>query len=344
MHILLEEFGNLEKILNHTSLMIYDLETTIGEDIIPNTAIVLNHIIKDVKSKYSLDLELLESNENPLAKYQHDIEGIKELLKSTRERYDKLLVKYRLFVRKIFLKALNGVSMRKSALEDLLENLPVNTTNEDIPLAISRNLHAILPKGVYETYPLETDLDISGLYKSFKKEFERNDNKEELLSSFSNKKLLNGFYSDIAARLKSDKYKESLVILVRANSSLYTAVVTDKGDVFKSKALVKNTKRIRHGSGKDMEDMLKKAIEANEDFSNTIEGIFSILKDAEDYEVRVKEVDSKGKANAAIKKFNSTYYSTIKDILPWMAFQTGMHLYTHIGYVIAVAKDFSKER
>lgn len=335
---LLDEISLVENSLITTSNCIQDIESVIVGDVTSTSSMLLNIGIRNIVKEYSLDISLIDvEGISPIKKYEYDVEGLKVILEKLTVKLKDALIKFKLLAEKIFLKILNGVSGRESTIKKLIENLPSTPENPQLSLALSKKIIALSTED-YKPYPLEQPLDIEDVFKFFKGAYESNKNTAELLKD--DKSFMDRFITSIAEDLKDNK--NDLTIVARIDNFMYSVEFDNTGRPFKVKMPIKNSKRVNQPTGKDMETMLDRALKANQEFRIIIDGIFSIFKDVEDLRARTENLDSKDRANNLVRKHTMNYYNMMKTMLPWLAFQSGMHIYKHIGFTVAVAKEFSK--
>jgi len=337
---LLEEIYIIEDNLIHETNILSDLESILIEDVTKPSATLFCHNLLDMERKYGLDLKLADlENLDIISKYNYDNEALSDFLNRLMEKIDRLKTKFDLFVKKVFLKMLNLVSSRTSIIDNLLEDLPSYAKNQNISLGLSKKIGVLTGK-VYKEYSLENPINIRKVFKTFEEYYETNKDAEASIKELGNDGILNAFRKNAKKALTEDMKKDSLI--VRVDTKIYTVEVNDRGDIVKTLRKINFKDKIKHNDGKTIENMLIKAKEANEEFNINVDDVFSILKDIDDVEVRLDGKDD-GEINKFARQQAKKFYSNIKLITPWIAFHSVLHVYNHIGYTIAVAKEFSKE-
>ena len=347
----LNEIYDLESEIDNTISIIDRLEATVVNTPLSTTALILNVNRSNIDIEFNLGLDLLDIEDiNPLVKYNRDTEGVESFLNKLGVILDKLLLKYQNFVRKIFFKILNKLSFRKDTIDKLIEDLPTEASSKEMSLDLSVKLCMVV-RDVYQPYKVESLINVDRVIETFKKsakDYEKGMEKGTFLLKEEAKKtvisiLHKGSEDKVRALLKEKIDTNEIEILVRLDKYIYVIIAKENGSTERVRISGNCRKRIKHGSAKDMESMLIQAREANENFNETINDVYSTLGDIEDIELRVKDIGGKDLTDKIVRDFATNYYRTMKVSVPWMTFHSAMHTYNHIGYTISVAKEFSKD-
>jgi len=344
MQKLIKETETLYRALDLLDNKIEDFSSVLLNDVTETTAKVLNTRIASLEVEYSVTVSKVDVEDtNPLSKYKRDVESIKDFLNKLIEKYKEVAIKLELSIKKTFLKLIGFVNNRASTIDALLDDLSVSPSNPEITLGLSKKVF-ILAGERYKPYPIENPLDLTGLMKLIDKSMKKDIELDKIFKDNPTlgKSSLDKYIKERSDIMHSDDVKKEFMLMARLDSSVYAIFIAGKGVYGKQKKSVSRSKRIKHGSSKDMETMLNTAKVANEEFSVTIDDIFSIMTDIKDFSYKSESKSGDGAFVKAANKRTVSYLKFMQQLLPWLAFNAGMHVYNHIGYTIAIAKEFNK--